>query len=160
MTNGGWTDDGTVVRLTTVTDQVGVGTATPASTLKMQVEGRARILLEDKGGEVFNVMAYGAVGNGTTDDAPAVNSAIAAAGGGAIIYFPPGTYLLRTTISWTDKTLMFIGAGINVTTIKSRANALNTFTQAFSFQLNAPSGDERVQPVVFGSSLGFVDTQF
>jgi hypothetical protein len=30
-TDGGWTDDGTIVRLTTVTDNVGIGTAAPGS---------------------------------------------------------------------------------------------------------------------------------
>lgn len=32
-TAGGWTDDGTIVRLTTSTDQVGIGTATPVACL-------------------------------------------------------------------------------------------------------------------------------
>ncbi|HTX21967.1 MAG TPA: chitobiase/beta-hexosaminidase C-terminal domain-containing protein [Candidatus Aquilonibacter sp.] len=43
----------------------------------------------------FNVMNYGATGNGTTLDSPAVNAAIAAAGaaGGGTVTFPPGTYL-------------------------------------------------------------------
>jgi len=43
----------------------------------------------------FNVKDYGAVGNGTTLDSPAVNAAIAAAGaaGGGTVTFPPGTYL-------------------------------------------------------------------
>jgi len=34
---GGWTDDGTIVRLTTITDKVGIGTATPST--KLQVAG-------------------------------------------------------------------------------------------------------------------------
>ena len=38
---GGWTDAGTIVRLTTVTDQVGIGTATPAVNTKLQVVGDA-----------------------------------------------------------------------------------------------------------------------
>lgn len=146
----GWTDDGTVVRLTTSTDQVGVGTTTPATTIKLQVEGRARISLEDKGGEVFNVMAYGAKGDGTVDDVAAVNSAISAApSAGAIIYFPPGIYRLDTTVSWTDKPLMFIGAGTNMTTVKSRANSGGNFTQAFSFRFTYDDANERVKPVVF-----------
>lgn len=33
----GWTDDGTVVRLTTVTDQVGIGTAAPVAARKLHV---------------------------------------------------------------------------------------------------------------------------
>ena len=36
---GGWTDDGTVVRLTTVTDRVGLGTATPSVGYKLEVLG-------------------------------------------------------------------------------------------------------------------------
>jgi hypothetical protein len=38
---GGWTDDGTVVRLTTSSDQVGLGTAAPAGTSKFEVLGDA-----------------------------------------------------------------------------------------------------------------------
>lgn len=45
--------------------------------------------------QIFNVKNFGAVGDGTTNDAPAINSAIAAAGaaGGGMVTFPPGTYL-------------------------------------------------------------------
>src|SRR5271169_1820201 len=44
---------------------------------------------------IFNVKDYGAVGNGTNLDSPAVNSAIAAAGaaGGGTVTFPAGNYL-------------------------------------------------------------------
>ena len=44
---------------------------------------------------IFNVMSYGATGNGTNLDSPAINAAIAAAGaaGGGTVTFPPGTYL-------------------------------------------------------------------
>src|SRR2546430_642180 len=43
----------------------------------------------------FNVMSYGAMGNGSNLDSPAVNAAIAAAGaqGGGTVLFPAGTYL-------------------------------------------------------------------
>lgn len=42
----------------------------------------------------FNVTAYGATGNGSTDDTAAIQAAITAALGadGGVIYFPPGTY--------------------------------------------------------------------
>jgi hypothetical protein len=48
---GGWTDDGTVVRLTTRTDAVGIGTTTPGD--KLHVIGNARI----SGRVVSEVMA-------------------------------------------------------------------------------------------------------
>lgn len=62
--------------------------------------------LEDKGGQVFNVKAYGAVGNGTTDDTAAIQAAIDAANEnrGGVIYFPPGTYLIAGTLTIPDQT--------------------------------------------------------
>ena len=38
---GGWTDSGTVVHLTTSTDQVGIGTSTPLATYKLQITTEA-----------------------------------------------------------------------------------------------------------------------
>lgn len=54
----------------------------------------------DQGGTVFNVKAYGATGNGTTDDSAAIQSAInaAASAGGGVVYVPAGTYLLSATV--------------------------------------------------------------
>lgn len=64
----------------------------------------------------LNVRAFGAVGDGSTDDAPAVNAALAAlpAEGGAI-YFPPGKYNLATQIAYalsaTIASVSILGAG-------------------------------------------------
>src|SRR5262245_10469294 len=48
----------------------------------------------------LNVRDFGAVGNGIADDAPAfhaaLNAAIAAFGG--VVYFPPGTYRMASSI--------------------------------------------------------------
>jgi polygalacturonase len=46
-------------------------------------------------GSVYNVKDFGATGNGTTLDSPAINAAIAAAGaaGGCMVTFPAGNYL-------------------------------------------------------------------
>lgn len=54
--------------------------------------------LLDKGEIVFDVKAYGATGNGSTDDTAAVQSAVdaAQAAGGGIVWFPKGTYKLVT----------------------------------------------------------------
>jgi len=54
---------------------------------------------------VYNVKDYGATGNGTTDDTVAIQAAYNAAttnhgyyGNGATVFFPPGTYLVSSTI--------------------------------------------------------------
>lgn len=54
--------------------------------------------LRDKGSLVFDVKAYGAAGDGTTDDTAAIQSAVDAAhtAGGGEVWFPAGTYKLVT----------------------------------------------------------------
>lgn len=60
--------------------------------------------LEDKGGQVFNVKAYRAKGNGVADDTAAIQAAIDAAcpsasSPGGTIYFPPGTYYIPEALT-------------------------------------------------------------
>jgi len=43
----GWTDDGVVVRLTTINDAVGIGTATPAAGMKLHVVGDTYLECDD-----------------------------------------------------------------------------------------------------------------
>src|SRR5512135_421699 len=52
--------------------------------------------IQDRGGQVFNVKAYGAKGDGTTDDKAAIQAAInaAKAAGGGVVNFPPGTFMV------------------------------------------------------------------
>jgi hypothetical protein len=46
----------------------------------------------------FNVRDYGAIGNGTTSDTPAINKTIraCASAGGGVVFFPPGQYVTGT----------------------------------------------------------------
>ena len=51
-------------------------------------------------GEVYNVKAYGAIGNGVANDTAAIQAAITAAytAGGGEVFLPPGTYLITSLI--------------------------------------------------------------
>jgi hypothetical protein len=68
----------------------------------------------------FNVMTFGAKGDGSADDTAAIVSALKAAGAsnqnGGVIYFPAGTYLVSSKLSLPANTIVQ-GAGINSTHI-------------------------------------------
>ena len=73
----------------------------------------------------FNVRAFGATGNGTTDDTTAINGALTAAASGGTVYFPPGTYLISTALAPSSGTRL-TGAGALCTTIVSTSSSIFT----------------------------------
>jgi len=88
-------------------------------------------------GVFFNVKstAYGALGNGTTDDTNAIQTAINACitAGGGIVYFPPGTYLITAALAMTSAKVLLLGATAGGTIIKQNTDAVSgwiTFTAA------------------------------
>lgn len=68
--------------------------------------------------------AYGATGDGVTNDTAAVQAAITAVSGagGGIVYFPLGTYLV-SALTVPEK-VRLVGAGPTVSTIKKSANGV------------------------------------
>ena len=64
-------------------------------------------------GAVYNVLDFGAVGDGITDDTAALQSAIdaAAAGTTKTVFFPFGTYLITSTLDLKAKQINLIGEG-------------------------------------------------
>jgi Pectate lyase superfamily protein len=72
-----------------------------------------RAALQDWGGQVFNVQAYGATGNGSTDDTAAIHAAQLAAGNGCV-FFPPGTYLVSGLTVATSGQTFKLEAGATI----------------------------------------------
>lgn len=78
----------------------------------------------------FNVKNYGATGDGATDDATAIRAAIAAAFavGGGVVFFPPGTYMVGSTLTFPMNpttrysNITLRGAGPNTTTLRRTGN--------------------------------------
>jgi Endopolygalacturonase len=65
--------------------------------------------------EMFNVLDYGAKGDGKTLDSPSINKAIdeAASKGGGTVYFPAGTYL-SASIRLKSNISLYIGQGATI----------------------------------------------
>jgi hypothetical protein len=61
----------------------------------------------------ISVKNYGAVGDGTTDDTAAIQAAINSANGNVSIYFPSGTYLVTSTITFAYDRYTVHGDAIN-----------------------------------------------
>lgn len=73
----------------------------------MAVFNKAGTIVADKA--FINVKDYGAIGDGTTDDASAIQSALdAVKTDGGIIYFPTAVYLLKSAVVfYSNQTLWF-----------------------------------------------------
>jgi hypothetical protein len=84
---------GDAITIDDVTTGAGGTTVLEFASSENTVGSAFRAALQDWGGQVFNVMAYGAAGNGTTDDTASIHAAQVAAGAGCV-YFPPGNYLV------------------------------------------------------------------
>lgn len=82
--------------------------------------------------DVVSVKDFGAVGDGVTDDAAAIQLAVNAATANQIVYFPAGTYVVGAAgIAVTNKTgvtLLGDGAIIKITAISSLTTALGAAT--------------------------------
>lgn len=83
-------------------------------------------------GQVFNVKAYGALGDGVADDSQAIADAVQAApANGGIVYFPPGRYLVGNAVAdGTDllritKPIQLLGAGPLVSVITTNQAVRN-----------------------------------
>lgn len=93
----------------------------------------------------FNVMDYGAKGDGTTDDTTAIQATMTAAANGGSVYFPAGTYIVSSTIILPANNCNIYGVNKGKSVISSKT----TFTTGDVFQCQ--SGGDNVNIY----SLGF-----
>jgi hypothetical protein len=129
--------------------------ATDAATANRIVlrDANAAAIVYDKGGAAYNVKAYGAKGDGSTDDRAAIQAAInAAASSGGVVYFPAGTYYLSSGLSTTSNKVTFLGANSSAVVLKMMSatgdtlaiTADNAYVYGLSFWpgVNRTSGAE------------------
>jgi hypothetical protein len=92
---------------------------------------------------VINVKAYGAVGNGTTDDSAAVQAAFNAAIPGSVVLFPASAtaYIINTAINVPISNITVVGYGA---TLGNTAD-----TQYKKFNVNGPKGFIRFEGLAF-----------
>ena len=136
----------------TVTDWVFVVTPSDLQTITGPPPAPDSWAVIDAGGQVFNVMAFNATGDGVTDDTIAVQNAVNKAQlSGGVVFFPPGRYLMTKTLSpGGSGPFSMQGAGP-----ASRIRASATFTGTWLCDLTFGIGaaDVQISDMTFEASL-------
>lgn len=96
----------------------------------------------------FNVLDYSADNTGTSNAATEIEDACdaAAAAGGGIVWFPPGTYKLTAQVHITSSKVRLVGAGVDSVEIRRGGAAGNIFFEgaegsAVTLSSNVTAGD-------------------
>lgn len=99
-------------------------TRTPFTHPQIPYVGNAGAQRHPRHSRVLDVRAYGAVADATTDSAPAINRAIAAAGraGGGTVLIPPGTFRIDDVIRVGHSGVVLRGAGSDRTKLCATKN--------------------------------------
>lgn len=116
--------------------------------------GAQSLHIVDNGGQVYNVKAYGAVGNGVTDDTVAIQAAITAAcvSGGTLL-FPQGHFIVSGNLSVCSinspaVSIRGIGAGVSIIDFGSSAAGL-------SINYSVPASKASISDITLLSSNSF-----
>ena len=150
-------------RTTLLTLLVLLAYATPHAQMSIVGPGTTSVswpsAVVDQGGQLFNVKAYGAVGNGTTDDTPFFQAAIAALLGtttqSGTIFVPRGSYKILSTLNFftnAQVSISLIGEALDGTELLWMGSASGTMVQ---FGRNRGM---RIQDIRLRNGLGAVGT--
>lgn len=123
--------------------KVGIGTTSPSETLTVAGNVSASGYAYTK--DVKNVMAYGAKGNGTTDDATSILAAFNAVrdAGGGVVEFPYATYMISHGFRIPDNCVVKLngstlratttfGQGVDNTELSKNFGTIHAFFQSAS----------------------------
>jgi hypothetical protein len=120
-------------------------------------------IVQDKGGMVFNVKAYGATGDGTTNDYTSITNAYSAASStkGGTVYFRCGTYRTDTSIVIPNNGnhVNTIGGGMDCTTIKASAGINPVFSMRTAGTMSDLTVDGNAQ-AINGLAIEMVDPNY
>lgn len=123
--------------------------------------------LVDKGGQVYNVKAYGLVGDGAADNTTAITAAKAGAGvAGGTLLFPPGTYRLASGITFPANVPCRFEGGAKLSIDSGVTVTFNGTVEAPQSQIFAGAGqvvisgrNESIYPLWWGAdSTGVADS--
>lgn len=125
-----------------IVDSAAIDPATATETIAFYDENGQP--LDFGSGSIFNVKAYGAIGNGITDDTAAVQAAInaSAAVNGGVCFFPPGVYVVSGLTVTSGVTIQ----GVNSQNFYSVDNVPNMNTCSM-LKLKAASTSPILSPV-------------
>ena len=87
-----------------INSKVGIGTTTPGAALHVNGDFITK-------GPWADVRAFGAKGDGINDDTAAIQAAINSLTQGGVVLFPPGNYLLTSTLSISTSSISLQGSG-------------------------------------------------
>ena len=106
--------------------------------------------------QTADVMSFGAVGDGITNDLPSIVSAINSLSGPGVVYFPPGQYLITNTLNIPDG-VIFRGAGADSTSLNFDFNG-GGFNCIEVFKYQSGSWSSALSPCLKGSDYIILDS--
>ena len=111
-----------------------------------------------KPARIINVKNYGADGDNVHDDYAAITNAIISATGPRVIYFPPGNYLIKTSLSLPDSVVLRgEGTASNLVFNLTGGNCINVINTPTSAFINIESGYTKgSSKLVLANTSGFV----